>query len=353
MLAVFFLLSLLAVLISVADPAQRITHRRAHVLLFSILALLVWQASTFKIAPGSDLYTFFSESLHLSSLSPVEAVSSTARDPGYALLGWGIMSITPSPLLFSAAWPLLTLTGTYLGLRCVLRPWQLLLTLFLLISLPIFFGYLQVAVRQGVALGLLAFALGHGLAGKRAFLYAGALAAPLLHWSALPFSAALFIACSRYRTVGVAAATWVLSATLFVFGEQLELLEPLTDSLPVIENYASPSVVEAYGGTNRVDFFLVSLLGACAGLWLHMTRSVGDTMYDGILTYYLLANAAFLLFGFVAFSDRIAVYSWYMLPLLLVYPLLASHPRGGWEAPAICIGSLIVGVLFGSYSFFV
>jgi hypothetical protein len=71
---------------------------------------------------------------------------------------------------------------------------------------------------------------------------------------------------------------------------------------------------------------------------------VFDVVYERLFTAFLMLNGMFLLLGFVAFSDRIAAYSWILGPSLLWYPLcrLRSLP-----AHAAAVAVLLIAYAAG------
>jgi hypothetical protein len=67
------------------------------------------------------------------------------------------------------------------------------------------------------------------------------------------------------------------------------------------------------------------------------------------LTAYVVFNALFLAFGFVAFSDRIASYSWFLAPMLLWRPLsMRDDPKSVGLSSAAMVGVLGFALFSGT-----
>jgi len=67
---------------------------------------------------------------------------------------------------------------------------------------------------------------------------------------------------------------------------------------------------------------IYSVIPILVGYYYLFKIKVVDVFYHRIFNMYLFANAIWLLVISMAFTDRMAYLSWFLVPFLLLYPLL-------------------------------
>lgn len=72
----------------------------------------------------------------------------------------------------------------------------------------------------------------------------------------------------------------------------------------------------------RVDFLIYSAIGIGVGYYFIFKRKYEDVLYHRIFNIYLFANAFWVLLIRANFSNRFAYLSWFIMPLLIIYPFL-------------------------------
>lgn len=77
----------------------------------------------------------------------------------------------------------------------------------------------------------------------------------------------------------------------------------------------------AYSGF-RWDFLIISSFAVIWSWYLIFKRKIQDKSFIVLASTYILANAFWILVIRARFSDRFARLSWYLYPLVLIYPLL-------------------------------
>lgn len=77
----------------------------------------------------------------------------------------------------------------------------------------------------------------------------------------------------------------------------------------------------------RWDFIIYSLPPILIGIWTIYKHKVIDRLYQLLLCTYLVTNAFWLLCIYVPFNNRIAYLSWFLLPILSIYPFLKFRLR--------------------------
>lgn len=83
-----------------------------------------------------------------------------------------------------------------------------------------------------------------------------------------------------------------------------------------------------YGIGFRLDFIFFSLFFICTSLFSR-GKIYSDNFYELLLRVYIIANAFFLLTMNIIYSDRFALLSWMLIPVLIAYPLIQSRYKNG------------------------
>lgn len=72
----------------------------------------------------------------------------------------------------------------------------------------------------------------------------------------------------------------------------------------------------------RIDFIIYSAIPILLGFYYIVKLKINDVFYNRLFNTYLLVNAFWLLAIRMAFTDRVAYLSWFLIPFILLYPLL-------------------------------
>lgn len=72
----------------------------------------------------------------------------------------------------------------------------------------------------------------------------------------------------------------------------------------------------------RIDFILYSLAPIAMGWYYIVKKGILDSTYSMLLNTYILANTFWVLVIRANFTDRFAYLSWFLYPLVLIYPAL-------------------------------
>lgn len=92
------------------------------------------------------------------------------------------------------------------------------------------------------------------------------------------------------------------------------------------------STGENWGGKSvfRIDFVIYSMMPVLIGYYVKYKYKLEDKLYDIMLNIYLVCNGVWMLCMYANFNNRIAYLSWFIYPILLVYPCYAiedeNHP---------------------------
>lgn len=89
--------------------------------------------------------------------------------------------------------------------------------------------------------------------------------------------------------------------------------------------YLADETLERYNVGFRIDFILYSVIPILIGRMYVLKYYFQDIWYKRIFHTYLLTNAVWLLVVRMAFTDRMAYLSWFLIPILLLYPLFNNE----------------------------
>lgn len=120
---------------------------------------------------------------------------------------------------------------------------------------------------------------------------------------------------------------WLLSIVISaVVGKQLELFFA-TSGLVDDDRFAGylTQTETEYKTGFRIDFILYSCVPVFAGYYYIVKKKYKDKIYAMLYNTYLIANSFWILVIRANFSDRFAYLSWFMYPLVLIYPLLKER----------------------------
>ncbi len=233
----------------------------------------------------------------------------------------------------------LFISTCYAGLAALaLRRWfprHFNVSVMFMVTAMSFFPYATNGLRNGMATSVILLGLSLCLTGRwRTF--AGLLiifmAGYIHRTSVIIFAAAvvaLFLHDYKYTTL-----LWLFCILLgLVFSEQFKALIPMLSSDMRSEYYTQMQVASSlFSRTGfRWDFVLYSSVPVALG-WLVRVRTFDtDRTYTFLLNTYILLNAGWALINSVAFSNRFAYLSWFLYPVLVVYPFVRFRliPRQG------------------------
>lgn len=80
----------------------------------------------------------------------------------------------------------------------------------------------------------------------------------------------------------------------------------------------------------RIDFLLYSVVPILIGSYVIIKKKIQSSTFNQLFNLYLGVNALWVLCMYIPFNNRVAYLSWFMLPVVSVYPFfkLDLHPDG-------------------------
>lgn len=269
-----------------------------------------------------------------------------AKDIGFYLYMKLVAFLTDSSSVFFLITGLLYLTGYYVFIEKKIIPKYRLILFFTFITSMGFYAYGTNTLRAGLALSFFLMLLSRPYLLKLSTLIL-VLIIITIHKSLLLPVAALMVS-TVYRRKDQFLALWLISLALslvagstFVnlFGEFFSF----TDDRVIA--YSNANNLQYKTGF-RWDFVIFSVLPMVLARY-YMKKGYSNRFYNQILSMYTIANAFWLLLIRMPFSDRLATLSWFLIPVLIMYPLLTKRifeKQHFWIA-----GVLLVNVIITFY----
>ena len=268
------------------------------------------------------------------------------REPLTTLLFWSMSRVSDSGIVFVAFVWLLSFLLLIVGLSKIFSSWQLLFVFFTYLNFFIYYSYGAHAIRQGFSVLFILIALCLMVSKDYKWFYLCLFAAPLFHVAALPFVVALLLLRIFKIDLGVLVSIWIAFALLFVTGYNESLFGIVSKYYEPIGAYSS---AEALMGckSNRLEFLLFSALFLLIVIILYNTWAKDKENYKLILNAYILLNIIFIMFGFIGYSYRLASYSWYLIPILIWFPILKPKTYKPYISSILVVAVFITGLLTG------
>lgn len=199
-------------------------------------------------------------------------------------------------------------------------------SLFILVISFSFWAYGTNGIRNGLATSLFIYALSRD---KKTVTIAFITLSVLIHTSLIiptiaytislfyknlkPYLVAWFVAIPLSLALG---SFWENFFLNLGFIEQDRVIGYFSDDDAYLDN-----IVEIKVGF-RWDFLLYSAIGVFAGYYYIYKKHFEDVFYNRLFAIYLMCNALWILVIRANFSNRFAYLSWFLLGLLIIYPLL-------------------------------
>jgi len=315
------LYSLVFIFIGIASSAPKNTlinnKYNNTVLLLFLVALLSVSIYHIELYHFTDLYNYFNKFNSLKGVS--FPTLNLAEEPLFYLLQWLIVNMTGSFNIFLViVWGIIV-SNIIKSVHNIFPSHYILYVLFSYFTFFIFFNYVLNVMRQGLAISFIILGVSYLIKKKDRVdwrFYIPIIIAPMFHVSALPVSIVLIVLKFSNIDFKWILMSWLGASFLFLTDLNSSFFSGL--NIEPIEDYTSTTVLTHYSETNRLDFFIFSAFFVIISLliWKYIF-SKNNTQYLEVIKCYLIFNSYFLLLGFIGYSDRLAAYSWMLIPILI------------------------------------
>ncbi len=179
-------------------------------------------------------------------------------------------------------------------------------------------------IRNGLACNLLLLAIAYLLEGRYTICAIITFICFGIHRSTLLPIAAVAFSVFYYRDVKTLIYLWLASIFVSLIAGDwfIEFFAGLGFD-DRMSQYAQDLDSDQFSSTSfRWDFLLYSAVPVWFSWYVCVKKRISDNWYNAICCTYLLCNAFWVLVIKAAYSNRFAYLSWFILPLVIVYPLV-------------------------------
>lgn len=229
-------------------------------------------------------------------------------------------------------------------------PKHFLIAIVFLFTAFSFWGYATNGIRNGMATSIAMLGLSFFMRTKKELIigYGLLIIAALTHKSMM-LTIATATAALYLRNTKVNITFWLFCIVLgLIFQEQFKsLFAGLIDDRR-LTHYLNIEVSDkVFSKTGfRWDFMLYSSLPILVGWYAILKQNIIDKTYAFLLHTYIFSNAFWILINTAAYSNRFAYLSWFLYPIILVYPFCKSKFI---QNQSVILGLLLIGMASFTY----
>lgn len=294
-------------------------------LLLAYIVLLV-VAIGLKNPIAGDMERYLSYLDVMKNVSLFDSFVLTRWEPGFVLFQWVVSKISSSYILFIPMSIITVLLIMTTSLKKVIPYNKIPLIMFGYLSLFSFYNLLNNILRQGFSIAFLLLMLVY--LEKNKYVHATFFLIIAICFHTTAFVGIIIII---FYKMNISLNKYIIIYFITALTLVLNINQNLISLLPLsmfdgaesyIQQYTSENFMSNYGGINRLDFFLFSIFWFFLSLFFYKRYLYNDLFYLLVIKAYAIYGSFFFLFGFISYSDRLAVYSWFLIPLILFYPLI-------------------------------
>ena len=203
-------------------------------------------------------------------------------------------------------------------------PKHFLIAIIFLFTAFSFWGYATNGIRNGMATSLAMLGLSFFMQSKKELIigYGLLILASLTHKSCM-LTIVTATVSFFLRDTKINISFWLICIVLgLLFQEQFKTLFSGMIEDERMATYLNAEVsIDKFSHTGfRWDFLLYSSLPVLIGWYATSSKKITDKTYAFILHTYIFSNAFWILINTAAFSNRFAYLSWFLYPIVLIYP---------------------------------
>jgi len=320
------------------------------ILIYSLLFLMLCLTTLVIIVNpmAIDMTTYVSVFKISMTNTWLDSIMSVKWEPGFVTYQWLLSQITNSYIVFIIANVFIIFALIIIALKKVIPLESIPIIMLGYLSFFYFYSFLRNIIRQGIAVQfvlLIIVYLYRNEYKKAIFTFPIALS---FHISSAVASI-LFVVKKIKLSIKTLLILYIFSAMLMISNMNKTFFLPLAKIIggklgSSIIRYSSEYQIERYGYINRIDFFIFTTFWIIYGLWFLKKYLNNDCFYKWLIKSYISLSILYNMFGFIAFSDRLAAYSWSLVPILLMYPSTKTFLR--YRIVFLIINIIISIILF-------
>lgn len=130
-------------------------------------------------------------------------------------------------------------------------------------------------------------------------------------------------------------------------GDLFQTLGIFEDKLSYFQDVEETGLSESFSQTGfRFDFLIYGAMPVLMAWYLTVKRNFNDKVFNLLANTYILANAFWIIIIRASYSNRFAYLSWFLYPIIIVYPLVRMNVWDSQDRKAAVILLLYSGFTF-------
>jgi len=261
--------------------------------------------------------------IEIQNSTLLDSINSIGWEPFFVALMKLISLFTSNLTIFYIALHLIFLFILLSGLKKIFDDNKIrVIVFFVYLNYTFYFGYTLNGLRQGIAMTLIVLAIGYAIENKKLKMIFVSIVSIFFHYTIIPV-AIMVVLTYYWKRMKISYLTFIYVLLTFFYVTGLN--QYIFGSLPVgdFESYLQEDSIQDFGGANKLSYLLFNTSWLLFFLFIFRNHS-RDKIYAFLIKVYILTSIYLLSFGFIAFANRIASYSWFIIPLLLGYLIYKS-----------------------------
>lgn len=323
------------------------TFRFAIVFLLCITILFLGVGMIFQPLHG-DSYRYSLGFKKIDSLTFQKMLMLEKPEFGFRFISWFTATIINDVKLFFFIIYLLFIGICWKALRNLYGSFETYIVFSFLILYPYFLFYIVNGKRQGIALIFMLLAISF-LFKNQNFKTIISLGFGLLFHSTIVLTYPVFLFMIFYKNtkklfkLSFIVLSLSILSSIISLNEQLNLILEFFNIDARYLAYFNDSFAEVdYRTGFRLDFTLFSLFPLFLYFIFREQLSINNERILNWLSLYMLLNSIYHFLSFIVYSDRLAVYSWFILPIVC-YELLKKINNGKY-LPIFIIALIFINI---------
>lgn len=314
-LLLFYTISFFFLISATAKENSMLNNRHIQRFLGCFLIILSFYSVYITDVNYIDRYVYNMYFMEVKNLSFAEANEIYSFEPLFHVLSKSISYLTSNIQIYYVLVYAVFFFSLFKGVGLILKNSNKYVIILLYLNYTFYYAYVFNGIRQGIALTLIILLIGYGINRKPIMMMVTAICAFLFHYSSLPLLVSLIII---YRYQDLKIRNLII---LFIFFSMLfitDLNKIMFSSIDyyIFGSYTSSELIEVYGSSNQISFLLfISFFLLIFSFPLKEFKKVNGYVF--LYKAYIVFSIYFLAFGYIAYSNRLSIYSWFLIPLIM------------------------------------
>lgn len=225
-----------------------------------------------------------------------------------------------SSTLFFLLTALLYFLGNYIFLKSIIQKKYLFYFIITTVGALGFFAYGVNTIRAGLSLSLLLLAI----VNRKNWRFILFMALAIVIHKSIVIAAGAYLIAKYYSNTRHILKLWVFFFILSVLNVTA-ISDFINNQFAGLDDrvvgYVGVESSELYSSGFRLDFLIYSVIPIVVGYYYIYKLKYNDVFYSRMLNMYIIVNSFWVLLIRIPFTDRFAYLSWFLIPIIVMYPL--------------------------------